>query len=97
LLHDGPARERLREAQQREAAAVAAVFAAQGALQKACAKRDSVLASASEVVDAAQDVVAAKQAALVKVSGVDRAALLLGLAVPELRKALNRTGPPADR
>jgi hypothetical protein len=90
MPRDGRARERLREAQQREAEAVAAVFVAQGALQKARAKRDAAIASATVVVDAAEEVVAAKQAALVKVSGVERAALLLGLKATELRRTRSR-------
>jgi hypothetical protein len=83
------ARERLREAQLREAEAVAAVCAAQDVLARACAKRDAVLESATAVVDQAQASVHAAQTGLVQVSGVERAALLLGVGPAELRKSAN--------
>jgi hypothetical protein len=86
---DVRARERLREAQLRESEAVAAVCAAQDALVRAAAKRDAVLASASATVDQAQASVRAAQAALVQVSGVNRAAQLLGVDPAELRKFRN--------
>jgi hypothetical protein len=82
-------RERLREAQQQEAQAMAAVCAAQHALDKACTKRDAAIAAAAAVVDRAHGSVSAAQAALVMVSGLDRAAVLLGMGANDLRRKLS--------
>jgi hypothetical protein len=90
MPRDVRARERLREAQQQEAQALAAVCAAQEALAKTCAKRDAVLAAATAKVDQAQAGVESAQDALVRVSGLDRAALLLSLNPAELRKRNGR-------
>jgi hypothetical protein len=86
MPRDTRTRERLREAQRRETESVAAVCAANETLQKACAKREAALAAATAAVDDAQGVVETAQAALVNVSGLDRAALLLGVNSTELRK-----------
>lgn len=84
---DPHARERLREAQATEARAVAAVYAAEAGRDKAIARRDEAIAAATAVVDAADADLAAARAALVAVSGVDRAASLLGATRSELRRA----------
>jgi hypothetical protein len=94
MPRDVRARERLREAQLRESEAVAAVCAAHDALARAAAKRDAVLASATATVDQAHASVQAAQAALVQVSGADRAAQLLGVDPAEMRKS--RNGRRAD-
>ncbi|HZC72090.1 MAG TPA: hypothetical protein VE442_15460 [Jatrophihabitans sp.] len=86
MPRDVRARERLREAQQQEAQALAAVCAAQDRLAKADAKRNAVLAAATAKVGQAQAGVDSAQGALVRVSGLDRAALLLGIDPAELRK-----------
>lgn len=78
---DSRTRDRLREAQQLEAQALTEVCRAQEGLIRVCAKRDAALAA----VDAAQ-------AALVRVSGLERAALLLDTDVAALRKVVNAQG-----
>lgn len=83
---DLQARERLRRAQQRESEALTAVCTAQRALDRAQGKRQSALAAADAVVEQAQTVVTDAQAGLIAVSGLERAALLLGLDPGELRK-----------
>jgi hypothetical protein len=90
MPRDVRARERLREAQQQEAQALAVVCAAQDALARTCAKRDAVLAAANGKVGQARAGVESAQGALVRVSGLDRAALLLGLDPAELRKRNGR-------
>jgi hypothetical protein len=86
LPRDVHARERLREAQRQEAHMLAAVYAAEGVLARAHAKRDAALAATSAVVQHAEDQVATAQAALVEVSGVHRAAILLAVDPSDLRK-----------
>lgn len=88
LPRDARARERLREAQRQEAEALAGVCAAQDSLDKARAKHEAVLAAATAMVDRAQTAVDAAQAALVAVSGVERAAMLLGMDIAGLRKVV---------
>lgn len=87
LPTDVQARERLREAQAVEATATAAVYNAHDALAAATAKRDALLAAASEAVFCADTALAASYAELISVSGLDRAALLLGLTKSELRRS----------
>ncbi len=84
---DLQARERLREAQAAEARAVTAVYAADAERDKAIARRDEAVAAATTVVEAADADLAAARAGLVAVSGVDRAAILLGATRSELRRA----------
>jgi hypothetical protein len=97
MPRDVRARERLREAQQQEARAVVAVCVAQDELGKACARRDAVLAAATAKVDQAQVAVESAQSALVRVSGLDRAAVLLSIDPAELRKiAGGRNGRRAE-
>jgi hypothetical protein len=83
---DSQTGDRLLEAQQLETEALADVCAAQEGLSNACLKRDAALAAANARVDEAQSVVEAAQAALVRVSGIDRAALLLAVDATTLRK-----------
>jgi chemotaxis regulatin CheY-phosphate phosphatase CheZ len=89
LPRDVGTRERLREAQLREVDAVAVVCAAQDRLRKACTKRDAAAAAATAVVDQAQASVESAQGALVQVSGLERAALLLGIDSADLRKIVS--------
>lgn len=86
LPRDVRARERLREAQVQEAGAVAAVCAAQQRWSQAREKRDAALAAADAVVERAQAALEAAQSDLVGVSGLERAAMLLGIGTSELRK-----------
>jgi hypothetical protein len=91
---DSRTRDRLLEAQQLEAEALADVCAAQEDLNKACLKRDTALAAASARVDEAQGAVELAQTALVRVSGLDRAALLLAIDATTLRKVANSKNGP---
>jgi hypothetical protein len=81
------ARERLRDAQTAEARAVTAVYAAEAGRDAAIERRDQAWAAAAALVDAAEDDLAVARAAVVTVSGLDRAAVLLGTAKADLRKA----------
>jgi hypothetical protein len=81
------ARERLREAQAAEASATNAVYSATDVLHAAINKRDQARAVATVAVDAAEIKLAATRAELVTVSGLDRAAMLLGVSTAALRKA----------
>src|SRR5437879_13818348 len=86
--NDPRARQRLREAQAVESRAVAAVYAAEAKLGTAITKRDKAHATAQLCVAEAGDVLDRARADLVSVSGVDRAALLLAIGKPELRRSL---------
>jgi hypothetical protein len=88
MPRDGRARERLREAQQQESRAVASVCAAGDRLSRARAKRDAVYVTATVKVERAEADLDSARASLVQVSGLDRAALLLGLDVAELRRSV---------
>ena len=85
---DPRARERLREAQAVEARTVAAVYGAESRVERAAAKRDRAREVADVWVTDAVRVLDRARADLVSVSGVDRAALLLGLSRSELRRSL---------
>jgi hypothetical protein len=87
LPRDVVARERLRRAQQEEVRAVSAVCAAQCGLAAARLKRDRAVAAADAVVVDAERELATAQTALVEVSGLDRAGVLLGLNRAALRRA----------
>ena len=90
---DARTRDRLVEAQQLEAHALAGVCAAQEGLSRACAKRDAVVARANVAVEQARATVESAQAVLIRVSGIDRAALLLAVEATALRKvASSRNG-----
>jgi hypothetical protein len=89
MPRDVHARERLRQAQQAEAVAVAAVVAAIAVLDRAKSKRDVAIAAAEAVVERAAAGVADAEVALIGVSGLDRAALLLGVNRAHLRKPRN--------
>lgn len=86
---DVHARERLRAAQRQEAQAVARVVTAQDGLGRAIAKRDSIVATADQSVQRAQRALAIAQRALVETSGLDRAAVVLGIGRGQLRKFIN--------
>ena len=81
-------RERLREAQSAEGRAVKAVCSAQAAVESARAKRDSAYLAANKVVERAEHRLTSAHAQLVEVSGLDRAAVLLGANRHVLRRAL---------
>lgn len=86
-------RERLREAQAAEARALAAVCAAELALARVVTKQNRVIDSARAAVSRAEHAVDVTRVTLVEVSGLDRAATLLGLN----RKALRRTAAAVAR
>lgn len=88
---DITARERLREAQRKEAALLARVAATDAALCRAKAKRDNLLTTAGQGVARAEGAVLEAERALVAVSGLERAATLRGCAVGELRRRIRRT------
>ncbi len=81
-------RERLREAQTAEANALAVVCAAEAKVAAALARRDKARATADTWVAEANTVLDAARAELASISGVDRAALLLGIGRGELRRSL---------
>lgn len=78
LPRDSRTRDRLREAQQLEARALADVCRAQETLSRICTKRD-----------VAQAALETAQAALVRASGLERAALLLAADAAALRRVAN--------
>lgn len=88
---DALARDRLRAAQAAETRAVANVLAAEAKVAVAIAKREKAYAAADTWVAAANTVLDAARTELASVSGVDRAAALLGITKPELRKSLGTT------
>jgi hypothetical protein len=88
MPRDIRARERLREAQQAEARALTVVCSSEVALARVCRQRDEVIAAASARVAAFERELATVQASLVSISGLDRAAVLLGLEPSVLRKAV---------
>lgn len=85
---DGRARVRLLEAQRAEAKALTAVERAVFARDRAQRKFEAVRAAQEKHVADAEQRVAAAQAALVDVSGLERAAQLLDLPARKLRSAV---------
>lgn len=85
---DPRARERLREAQAAETRALAAVCAAEAKLASAAARRDKAHAAADAWVTTASTLLDEARADLATVSGVDRAALLLGIGKTEVRRSM---------
>lgn len=83
-------RNRLHAAQRAEASAVANVFGSAGDLQRARQRREEVVLAAEARVSAADAALVSAQAALIEVSGLARAALLLGVPVEELRARAKR-------
>lgn len=88
---DERARTRLREAQRREADAVAAVHAASIRRESARAKLDTLISKHQVAIGAADQALSEARAQLVSVSGIARAALLLELSVAALRAAVRST------
>src|SRR5438874_358068 len=86
--NDPQARARLREAQAAEARAVVAVYSAEAKVRAAITRRDGAHAVADAWVAEAAVVRDRSRAALVSISGLDRAAMLLGIDKPELRRSL---------
>lgn len=89
------ARERLRDEQRRESAALAAVEAALAGKQRAERKLGAALQAQQDAVDAAEHQLALARADLVQVSGLARAATLLEEPLSVLRAAA-RTSREAD-
>jgi hypothetical protein len=90
---DARARERLRLAQQREAQAVAAFFAAAKRVAAEESKRVDALSKYQASVDAANDKLDEARAQLVQVSGVERAAILVAESTATLRSAAKSRRP----
>ncbi|MHB8187173.1 MAG: hypothetical protein ACYDDU_14080 [Dermatophilaceae bacterium] len=85
---DERARARLREAQQLESAAVAAVHAASVKREFATDTLNAVIAKHQGAIDEADHRLSKAQAHLVSVSGIARAALLVDQPVATLRAAV---------
>jgi len=87
LPADEHARERLRAAQQRESAAVAAVYAANDNVAAAQRRLAEAIVAHEHTINDATKRLQHAQAELVAVSGLDRAALLLAEPKTALRAA----------
>jgi multidrug resistance efflux pump len=85
---DERARHRLREAQQKESEAVAAVHAADAARETAQAKLDALVRQHQDRIQTAEQRLSLAKAELVSVSGIERAASLLDQPVKALRAAV---------
>ena len=85
---DERARHRLREAQQKESEAVAAVHAADAAKEAAQTKLDVLVRQHQSRIETAEEQLNLAKAELVAVSGLERAAALLDLPVKVLRSAV---------
>lgn len=99
---DERARHRLREAQQKESEAVAAVHAADAAKEAAQAKLDALVRQHHSRIETAEGLLNLAKAELVSVSGIERAAALLDLPAKVLRSAVRaadrtRAPEPAER
>ena len=92
--NDSRARERLREAQAVEARAVVAAYVAETKVATAITRRDKAQAIAERWVADATDLLDRARADLVSISGADRAAMLLGISKPELRRSLSAANSP---
>lgn len=79
-------RERMRDAQLAETRAVNAICSAQAALVRAAAKRDRAVSAADAVLGKAELELVRRHAALVAVSGLERAAALLDTTPAKLRR-----------
>jgi hypothetical protein len=82
------ARERLRAQQEAEAKAVAAHGAAVGRLAATTARRAEVIAGQDELIAHAEGHVAVAAAEVIQVSGLDRAAVILGVPKGSLRRQM---------
>jgi hypothetical protein len=82
------ARERLRAQQEAEAKAVAAHSAAVGRLAATTTRRAEVIAGQDQLISHAEAHVAAAAAEVIEVSGLDRAAVILGVPKGLLRRQL---------
>jgi hypothetical protein len=96
-----PARQRMREAQRLEAAALDAVTRAERRIVAAYERSRQVIAASEATVAAAHSEHAKALAELVGVSGVDRAALLVSQSAADVRKAVRiasvQAGGSAER
>jgi regulator of protease activity HflC (stomatin/prohibitin superfamily) len=94
------ARERLRAQQNEEASAVAAHGAATARLDSAAARRNRVILAQDKVVAEAEAKVTEAARKVVRVSGFERAAVILGIPKGTLRRHVattkNRAGSPAS-
>lgn len=99
---DERARQRLREAQQKESEAVAAVHAADAAKEAARATLDALVRQHQTQIESAERRLNLAKAELVSVSGIERTAVLLDEPVKVLRAAVRaanvtRAAEPAPR
>jgi len=90
-----PARQRMREAQRLEAAALDAVTRAERRVVAAQERARLVVAASETTVAAAHHEHARAIVALVGVSGVERAALLVSQSAADVRKAVRVAGTQA--
>jgi endonuclease III len=90
-----PARQRMREAQRLEAAALDAVTRAERRIVSAQERARQVIAASENTVVAAQHEHAKAMAELVGISGVNRAALLVSQSAADVRKAVRVAGSQA--
>jgi hypothetical protein len=94
---DEGARARLRDAQRRESDAVARVLAAAISREGARAKLDAVIAKHQAAIGEADNAMNKARTHLVSVSGIERAARLLGEPVAALRAAVRSTSGAGHR
>jgi signal transduction histidine kinase len=90
------ARQRMREAQRLEAVALDAVTRAERRIVAAQERARQVMAASEATVATAQHEHATAIAALVGISGVDRAALLVSQSAADVRKAVRIAGTQAS-
>jgi hypothetical protein len=86
MPRDVIARRRLQRAQQVEASAVSAVYQAEAALTRVRARHDAAIAAANEEFAIAEEGVRGAQRSLIEISGLERAAALLGTDRAQLRR-----------
>jgi hypothetical protein len=85
---DSSTRDRLRRAQKAERESLRKYTTASRRVAAEFAKRDQVLSAHGALIDKAQAELAKALSALVTVSGVDRAAVLVGLAPADVRASV---------
>ena len=93
---DEKARARLREAQQRETEALAAVATAARKLRQTQDKMAAAMTRHQEAVDAAELSVASAQKRLVSISGLERSSTLLDQPLATLRSAIRSADSDGD-
>ncbi len=85
---DPAARQRLLDAQRRESAALASVFSANQGVARALDRRQTALQKADRHIEECRNQQRDRRVELVRISGLERAALLMAIPVAELKEAL---------